>query len=146
MEEDIPVSSYKFLEHTADAKFRAFGDSLEEAFGNAALALVSLMWKWQRTKKKTSKRIEVAGRDLHQLLSVYLEEVLFLFESEGFLLAAVERLEIEEGDEGYSLRAWLQGDLDDGEYEVYGDVKAITYNEMRVEMNDSCFVQVVVDI
>ena len=30
---------YKFLEHTADVKFRAYGNGLEEAFSNAALAL-----------------------------------------------------------------------------------------------------------
>ena len=34
---------FKFLEHTADAKFQAFGKNLEETFANAALALTKLM-------------------------------------------------------------------------------------------------------
>ena len=35
------MERYKFLAHTADAKFQAFGETLEEAFGNAALATAS---------------------------------------------------------------------------------------------------------
>ena len=38
------MQKFKYLQHTADAKFQAFGKTLEEAFCNAALAMVSLMW------------------------------------------------------------------------------------------------------
>jgi SHS2 domain-containing protein len=137
---------YEFLEHTADAQFRAFGSSLEEAFSNASLALAFLMWDWHGVEKAVRRKVELSGKDLHQLLLLYLEEVLFLFDSQGFLLADVDSLEITEGKEGCSLRAWLLGDLDDGELEIYGEVKAITYNEMRIEKGDQCFVQVVVDV
>ena len=34
---------HKFLPHTADVKFRAYGKSLEEAFSNAALALTEVI-------------------------------------------------------------------------------------------------------
>jgi SHS2 domain-containing protein len=37
------MERYRFLRHTADAKFQAFGTTLEEAFINAALATASLM-------------------------------------------------------------------------------------------------------
>lgn len=137
---------YEFLEHTGDAQFRAFGGSLEEAFSNASLALASLMWDWHDVARRAKRKVEVRGKDFHQLLLLYLEEVLFLFHSQGFLLSEVESLEISEEDYGCSLKAWLHGDLDDGECEVYGEVKAITYNEMRIEKGDPCFVQVVVDI
>ncbi|MGB2763781.1 MAG: archease, partial [Candidatus Aminicenantaceae bacterium] len=35
---ELKVERYRFLEHTSDAKFQAFGNTLEEAFCNAALA------------------------------------------------------------------------------------------------------------
>ena len=36
---------YKFLQHTADMKFQAFGKSLEECFSNASYALVEIITK-----------------------------------------------------------------------------------------------------
>ena len=33
------MQKYKFLEHTADIKFQAFGKSLEEVFSNCAYAM-----------------------------------------------------------------------------------------------------------
>ena len=63
---------YRFLKHTADAKFQAFGKTLEEAIGNTALALASLMWEWKTIEKKIKRPIEVKGKDLKQLLVVCL--------------------------------------------------------------------------
>ena len=34
---------FEFLEHTADAKFRAYGTDMDAAFSNAALALKQLI-------------------------------------------------------------------------------------------------------
>ncbi len=34
---------YEFLYHIADAKFRAYGSTMEEAFENAALAMFNVM-------------------------------------------------------------------------------------------------------
>jgi SHS2 domain-containing protein len=36
------MERYRILEHAADGKFRAFGETLEKAFGNAALVVVDL--------------------------------------------------------------------------------------------------------
>ncbi|MGV8141706.1 MAG: archease, partial [Candidatus Woesearchaeota archaeon] len=35
---------YRFFDKTADAKFQAFGSTLEEAFKNAQEALISVMY------------------------------------------------------------------------------------------------------
>ena len=35
---------YKFLEHTADIKFQAFGKSIEKAFVNSAKAIVKTIY------------------------------------------------------------------------------------------------------
>ncbi len=59
---------FRFLDHTADAKFQAFGSTLEEAFANAVLATVSLMWEPEKVEKKGSHPVKVRGRDLEQLL------------------------------------------------------------------------------
>ena len=53
----MPNEKYKFLEHTADAKFQAFGATLEEAFSNAALAMFSVMTEPEKIKPKLEREI-----------------------------------------------------------------------------------------
>lgn len=137
---------YKFLEHTADAKFQAFGRTMEEAFAHAALALASLMWDWKVVGKSVEYAVEVRGRDIQQLLYNFLEEVIYLFEVKSFLLGSVKDVRIEKHPGEYHLQSVFRGDDNPGKYGIFGDVKAVTYNEMAVLENDSVTLQVVVDI
>ena len=63
---------YEFLDHTADAKFRAYGKSLEEAFSNAAAALTGIMFDAEKVEAKTNKSIQVEAGDLKSLLVAFL--------------------------------------------------------------------------
>jgi SHS2 domain-containing protein len=137
---------YTYLEHTADAKFQAFGKDLAEAFHNAALATAGLMWDVRQIALRQTQPVEIMGMDLDQLLVGFLEEILFLLDSRQFLLGAVEEIDIQENESGFRLEAIFRGDVQEGRYEIFGDVKAITYNEMLVKQNDRCLVQVVVDM
>jgi len=140
------MQRYRFLKHTADAKFQAFGKTLEEAFGNAALAMSSLMWELKSIKKKDKRSIEVRGKDIKQLLVSFLEEVLFLWDVKGFLLGGLEDLIICQKEKAYILSAVLLGDINKGKYVTFGEVKAVTYNEMEILEENGFQVQVVVDI
>jgi len=53
------MERYRFLEHTADAKFQAFGKTLEDAFCNAALATASLMWDWEEIEQNVKHPVEI---------------------------------------------------------------------------------------
>lgn len=164
------MERYRFLEHTADGRFQAFGATLEEAFGNAALAAASLMWDWTAVDRRTDVTVELDGRDPAQLLVRFLNEILYLFETRRFLLAAVERVEIGPAREippvreedraggpvdgaarpggGLRLTAVLCGDALSGRYGLHGDVKAATYNDLKIESRagGGFVVQVVVDL
>ena len=83
---------FRFLEHTADAKFQAYGRTLEEAFANAALATASLMWDPGSIARKIQIPVSARGRDLEQLLVRFLGEILYLVESRFFLLGAAEEI------------------------------------------------------
>lgn len=134
---------YKFLKHTADIKFRAFGKTEEEMFENAALALKEVMMKKIRVKSKIKKKkIKVKGRDKESLLYNFLEEFLFLLDSENFLLAEINKIEIKDN----KLEMEISGDLASN-YKFTNDVKAVTYNEMFVKKQGDKFIcQVVVDV
>lgn len=140
------MEKYRFFHHTADAKFQAYGRTLEEAFAHAALAVASLMWDWKKVAKNVTLSIVVGGRDLEQLLVSFLEEIVYLLEIQGFLLGGVENVILEKNKEGWTLRAVFAGDKNMEGYEIFGDVKAITYNEIEVRDRVPFMVQVVADI
>ncbi len=140
------MERYRFLEHTADAKFQAFGETLEDAFCNAALATASLMWDWEEIEQNFEHRVEIEGKDLMQLLCGFLEEIIYLLDSQSFLLGFADHIKIEQKEKKYTLKAFFKGDNFTEKYKIYGDVKAITYNEMEIESNERFMVQVVVDM
>lgn len=140
------MERYAILPHTADGKFRAFGLTLEEAFGNAALALASLVWDWEKIEPGVGHAVRVEGIDREQLLVKFLTEVLYLFETKRFLLGRVDGLRIRPGPSGFSLEARLAGEVLADRHELFGDVKAVTYHELKIEECRGFTVQVVVDL
>jgi SHS2 domain-containing protein len=140
------VEKYRFFEHTADAKFQAYGATLEEAFAHAVLATVTLMWDWKKIENKTERKVEVEGKDLKQLLASFLEEILYLLDSKNFLTGVAEKISVKQDGSRYVLKALFKGDIFSDKYEIYGDVKAITYSEMKIEDKNGFMVQVVVDM
>jgi len=142
------MERYRILPHTADGKFQAFGETLEEAFGNAALAVASLMWDRAGIEPKTHYTVQVRGRDLEQLLVKFLGEVVYLFETKRFLLGEVAAPRIEQGEDHFRIDAVFEGEALAPRHEIHGAVKAVTYNEMKIESSDCAgfTVQVVVDM
>jgi SHS2 domain-containing protein len=140
------MKRYDILPHTADGKFRAYGRTLDEAFGNAALAMASLISDWSRVEPRLSHSVRVSGRDKEQLLVKFLGEIIYLLDTQKFLLAAVSGLKIRGDGGGWNLEAELRGDTLSERYVIYGDVKAVTYNDMKIEECDGVVVQVVVDM
>ena len=137
---------FEFLDHTADAKFRAYGRTVEEAFSHAAEALTSLMWDRDRVVDRAECKVLVEGRDIKQLLVRFLEEIIYLLDAKGFLLRGADDVRISGGEGGYRLTARLRGDHALGSIPIFGEVKGITYNDMLVERNERVMVQVVVDV
>ena len=135
------MEKFKFIEHTADIKFQAFGESLEEAFENSALA-VSKSILDEPIKGKISKNIEAQGKDNERLLYEFIEELLILFDTENFLIASVEKIEIKEG----KIKAEILG-VNAENYEIDNHIKSVTYNEMFVrEQGGKWTVQVILDV
>jgi SHS2 domain-containing protein len=135
------MDKFKFLEHTADIKFQAFGKTMEEVFSNSALAMFNSMSE-DSIEKNIDKEIEISGTDDENLLYNFLEELLFLFDSEGFFLSQVKKIKISKN----RLVAEVVGDKAEN-YEIKVDVKAVTYNDMFVRKEKNNFVgQVVLDV
>ncbi len=141
------MEKFRFFPHTADTKFQAYGKTMEEAFANAGEALFSIITDTGKVKPLTKKGISAKGHDLKSLLYNYLEELLFLLDTENLLLNRIEKLVIHKKEEKYLLEAVFVGDIYSESYDTHGDVKAITYNQMEIkEERDKVIVQVVPDL
>ena len=135
------VQEFKFLEHTADIKFQAFGETLEEAFSNSALALKQTIYK-KNIEEKQTKKIKAKGKDKEALLYDFLEQFLFLLDAQDFLLSKVEKIKITKN----TLEAEISGDKASN-YDFTNDVKAITYSNMFAKKQKNKYVtQVVLDV
>jgi len=137
---------YKFLPHTADIKFRAYGKTLEEAFSNAALALTAVITEPAKIEPRVKKSIKVESEDEKALLYDFLEQFLILLDSEDFLLNSIKKLKIEKNKK-LKLMAEITGDTELKKYKTETHIKAVTYQEMEIKKEKDKFIlQVVLDI
>ncbi len=135
------MEKFKFLEHTADVKFQAFGKNINELFENSSLALKEAICGKAKVKEKKRKAIKVNGKDYESMLYRFLEEILYLLETEKFLIAKA-KVKIK----GFRVNAVFIGDKAT-DYSFTNPVKAVTYSEMFVKHQDGRLVcQVVLDV
>ena len=138
------MRKFKFLEHTADVKFQAIGKTIEEMFGNAGLAMFNSMYDG-RIKARKAFNVRASGKDYESLLYNFLEELLVLFDGEGFFLSKIKNLKIEK-EGSWELKADVVGDKAEN-YKMHIDVKAITYHSMFVKQRGETWIcQVVLDV
>lgn len=138
---------FEYLEHTADAKFRAYGKSLEQAFENAALAMLNVMVETDLVNTSSFVELELCSSDTDSLLFDWLSEILFLFEVEEMVFGAVKINKMSVSEDECSLSATLFGETIDHSIHVFDtEVKAATYNDMKIEKtDDGWMIQATVD-
>lgn len=137
---------FEFFDVTADAGYKSYGNTLEEAFENAALAMFEVMTDTGSIKPEIEKKIYVESEDEYALLYDWLSEFLVLLDSE-FLVFSKFKVNIEKNGEEYILNGTAWGEeFDLKKHESRAEVKAVTYHLMDVKKNDIYMVQVILDI
>jgi SHS2 domain-containing protein len=123
---------FEFLEHTADAYISAHGATMEEAFGNAALAMFEVMTDTEKITPAHKETVEVEEEDEYALLYSWLEALLVKFEVDGMLFSKFEVAPIRESKAGFKLKAKLWGEkYDSQKHPQKVGVKAVTYHQME---------------
>ena len=127
--------SHRPLEHTADVGIEVEAPSREALFAEAAVALCDTLTASRAVRPAVERELAVEAADDELLLVDFLNEVLFLFETEGLVFGdcAVE-LRAGAGAGGdVALRARLRGERYDRErHPLRAVVKAVTYHGLRV--------------
>ncbi|MFH1432355.1 MAG: archease [archaeon] len=129
------MEKYRYLEHTADAKFESYGKTLEEAFENATLAMANITADTSTIEPKIKKELSIKSENLGSLLYDWLERLITLTELEGYLINNIKIKKIKKKDDYYILAATTQGDTYRQKYELKTEVKAITYNDMLIKQD-----------
>ncbi len=139
---------FRFLEHTADVKFQAFGKTVEEVFENSAMALKETICGKVKVSGKIKNKISlhIEGKGIEGTLYNFLEEFLFLLDAENFLIGKIKKISVKEKSGAYFIHCEIEGDKASN-YKFTNSVKAITYNEMFVKKQGSKWIsQVVLDV
>jgi len=128
-----PKKRFEFLEHTADLYIAAYGESLEEAFENAAYATFEGMTDIEKVQPKLEDTVEVEGHDEQALLYNWLEALLVKFDIIGNLYSRFKIGTIEKTSEGFKLKAKIWGEPFNPEKHTQKvGVKAVTYHRMEI--------------
>jgi SHS2 domain-containing protein len=133
--------SHRPLEHTADVGIEVEAPSREALFAEAAVALCDTVTESRTVRPALERELAVEAADDELLLVDFLNEVVFLFETEGLVFGecAVELRagaaggEAERAGDTVALRAVLRGERYDRErHPLRAVVKAVTYHGLRV--------------
>lgn len=136
--DDSLKNCYKFLDHTADVQIHAWGENLREAFENAAIAMTAYITDINKVEIKTKEVICIKADDLSGLLYRFLDEVLFLFNAEPYLLSKRVRILDFENGTVFRIKAECYGETFSLEKHSQGtEIKAITYSAMKIYDEDN---------
>jgi SHS2 domain-containing protein len=129
----FPKKGYQFLEHTADEYILAYGENLEAAFENAALAMFDVMTDLKTIEPKEADSIEITAEDEPHLLYTWLETLLLKFEIERKLYSQFKIHAIKRIDENFSLTATIWGETHNKtKHPSRTEIKSITYHRMEI--------------
>jgi SHS2 domain-containing protein len=129
---------------TADVGIEAWGETVAEAFTNAAEGLGSLLADRDTLSGEFTRPVSASADDRTSLLVNFLNEIIFLEETEDFLTFEVQSMTID----GNTLSARISGDsYKPSQHSRNMGIKAATYHGLVIEENaDGVRVQVIFDV
>ena len=135
----------KIFEHTADAGIMAEGSNLSEAFNEASLAFTEIITGGHLPDLKSDFKVTLKSNSLDTLLVNYLSHLIFLFDTENFLVSKTDLI-FKIGKEN-RLSGKLEGDIYDEKKHGYGvGIKAISYHMLEIIEGPPAKIVVVLDL
>ena len=121
---------YRVFGTTADVGVKSIGRDLKEAFENQAAGMFAVMADLRAVKTTQSFRVAASGHDNESLLVSFLNELLFIFDTEHVFLKEFRIT----GLDGHNLTAEAKGEeIDPARHIIKTPVKAVTYHKLSVD-------------
>lgn len=136
---------FRVIAHPSDVGLEAWGRNLAEALEQAAGGLFSLMTDLKAVRVAETKKIETAGADSQELVVNWLNELIFLFDTQHWI---PKKFSVKISPAGKSLKSELGGEkIDPARHHFFIEIKAATYNKLMVKnLKNSAKIQVVFDV
>lgn len=124
------MNTFKILDHPADIGIEIYGKFVQDIFINAALGTTSLLVDLDLISANTNKEINLKGSSYEKLLTIWLDEIIFLFDSEGFLVKNIETINID----NTSLKAIIKGEkFNSNNHKMKLYLKAVTHHQLEIK-------------
>lgn len=135
------MKRFELIDISGDAGIRAFGKSLEDLFLNAAAGMYSLIADPESVSPQKSIEIESRGNSLEGLLVSWLNELVFHFDTYGFIGREFRVHELHDA----LIKTTVTGEDFDPEKHGRGLlIKAATYHKLKVERKEDHWEAVVI--
>jgi SHS2 domain-containing protein len=135
---------YEYFEHQADIGIRGKGNTLAEAFEQAALAMFEIMVDTAELNPNEFQIVELKANNREELLITWLSELLFLKDVEGKVFS---RFEIESMNNKTILAKVYGEKIDHSRHRLKLEVKAATWTQLTIKKDDNGFIaQCLVDV
>lgn len=138
---------FEILDISGDVGIVAYGQKCEDAFVNAGIGMYSLITDIKRVDERRTIDIETKSDSLDGLVVSYLNELIFQFDTYGFIGKRIEIINFSNCPPVF-IKARIYGEeFDPTRHERRLLVKAATYHNIRVEkINGNWEIEVVFDI
>lgn len=138
------MSRFEITGTTADLAISAKAETLEQLFATAARGLFSLMVDPSLVRPAAERSVTAEAGDRVGLLIAFLNELLYLHESEDFLMASATVTALS----STRAEATLRGEtIDPTRHQLQHHVKAVTYHRASVSRtNGGWQATVIVDV
>jgi SHS2 domain-containing protein len=135
--------SWEHYSHTADMGIRGFGDSMEEAFAEAALAMIAVIIDPKKIKSTQNVEIACEQPDNELLLIDWLNNILYEMATRKMLFS---KFEVSINGKQLKGKAWGEK-LDLKKHKPAVEIKAATYSDLKVTQEKGKWMaQCIVDI
>lgn len=127
---------FKIIEHTADIGIEAHGESIEEAFEEAAKGMFYIITGGGKIESRAERKIKIKkDMDMEQLLVDWLSELLYIFDVEHLVFG---EFDVKINDE---LIAVARGEEYSREKHGYGmEIKAVTYHMLEIKRDKKGYI------
>jgi len=135
---------FRFIDHTADIGVVVYGKTLTELFQNAAESFFSVLLKLKNIHEKESRSFSLDAPGLEELLVSWLNEFLYLFETQGLLFSRFEIKNLSK--EHLEATAWGEKYVE-GKHPIKRVIKAVTFHQLKIaEKNGRWQTQIIFDL
>lgn len=138
---------YQFFPHTGDVGVALAGPTLDALFAAAAEAFSDTITPLDGIEPRRPEELDVAAPELDLLLVDFLSELLYRFDTRGWLTREA-RAEVRELDGGWELQGTLLGERHDpARHPTRVLIKGVTYHGLSVVESDGLWrAKIVFDI